>query len=82
MKTLATHADEVRDELLPEARQLVSQLEDAYRAGQAEILAVLRARHQRMELEGKYLMAIEDYYLAQVRYETATGVFEEGKTHP
>ena len=82
MKTLATHADEVRDELLPEARQVVSQLEDAYRSGQAEILTVLRARHQRMELEGKYLMAIEDYYLAQVRHETATGVFEEGKTHP
>ena len=82
MKTLATHADEVRDELLPEAQQVVSQLEDAYRSGQAEILAVLRARHQQMKLEEKYLMAIEDYYLAQVRYETATGVFEEGKTHP
>jgi outer membrane protein, heavy metal efflux system len=73
MNTLAIHAEEVRDDLLPEAKQHVEAIVDAYRTGLVDLQTVLRARSQEVELESKYLAAIEDYHLARVRFETAVG---------
>ena len=73
MNTLAVHADEIRDELLPEARQHVAAILAAYKNGLLDLQTVLRARSQAVEMESKYLTAIEDYHLARVRFETALG---------
>lgn len=73
MNTLAIHAEEVRDDLLPEAKQHVEEIVSAYRKGLVDLQTVLRARSQEVELESKYLAAIEDYHLARVRFETAVG---------
>ena len=73
MNTLAIHAEEVRDDLLPEAKQHVEEIMAAYRKGLLDLQTVLRARSQEVELESKYLVAIEDYHLARIRFETAVG---------
>jgi cobalt-zinc-cadmium efflux system outer membrane protein len=73
MNTLVIHAEEVRDDLLPEAKQHVEEIVSAYKKGLVDLETVLRARSQEVELESKYLTAIEDYHLARVRFETAVG---------
>lgn len=73
MNTLAGHAEEVRNELLPEAIEHVEAMVSAYKNGLVELQSVLRARSQAVEVESKYLTAIEDYHLARVRFETALG---------
>ncbi|MBT5709070.1 MAG: TolC family protein, partial [Verrucomicrobia bacterium] len=73
MNTLAIHAEEVRDDLLPEAKQHVEEIVSAYKKGLVDLQTVLRARSQEVELESKYLAAIEDYHLARIRFETAVG---------
>lgn len=77
MNTLAVHAEEVRDELLPEAKQHVEAIAAAYRKGLVDLQSVLRAQSQEVELESKFLAAIEDYHLARVRFETAVGFRSE-----
>ena len=79
MNTLAGHADEIRDELLPEAKQHVAAILDAYKNGLVDLQTVLRARSQAVEIESKYLLAIEDFHLARVRYETAIGPKERAQ---
>lgn len=63
---------ETRDQLLPLVIEQTSRLEKAYEAGQADLLTVLRARDQRLELEAGALDAARDFHLARIRYESAT----------
>ncbi len=65
-------AREVREELLPLAQEQVAALEKAYAAGQAELLAVLKAREQCLQLEDGLLAAERNFSLAWVRYRAAT----------
>ena len=47
--------------------------EKAWREGQADFAAVLRAREQRLNLSTARLAALENFQLAQARYRTALG---------
>ena len=76
MNTLAHHADEVKEELLPEAKRQLAHFEQAYRQGQLGIDVIIRARKQVVEMELKHVEAIEDYHLQRVEYETARGEFD------
>jgi cobalt-zinc-cadmium efflux system outer membrane protein len=50
-------------------------MQKAYEAGQADLLSVLRAREQRLQLESAALNAERDFHLARIRYEAATGAY-------
>lgn len=76
MNTLAHHANEVKEELLPEAMRQLVHFEQAYRQGQLGIDVIIRARKQVVEMELKHVEAIEDYHLQRVEYETARGEFD------
>lgn len=65
-------AREVREELLPLSQEQVAALEKAYAAGQTELLAVLKAREQQLQLEDGLLAAERNFSLAWVRYRAAT----------
>lgn len=66
-------AKETKDTLLPLALQQTAQLEKAYESGQADLMTVLRAREQRLQLEASSLDALRDFHLARIRYEAAIG---------
>ena len=61
------------DKLLPLVIEQTSKLEKAYESGQTDLLTVLRARDQRLQLEAAALDAVRDFHLARIRYEAATG---------
>jgi len=65
--------DEIDSALLPLADEQSRLAEDAYRAGQGEIQAVLRSREKRLQLSAAKLDALREFHLARVRYETAIG---------
>ncbi len=74
---MAAHAElaaEMRDTLLPAVREQSGRLEQAYKSGEADLLSVLRAREQQLELEAAILDASRDFHLARVRYEAAVGL--------
>ncbi len=71
-------AADTREKLLPLVQQHTERLEKAYEQGQADLLTVLRARDQRLQLEAAVLNALRDYHLARVRYQAALG----GLRHP
>lgn len=73
MQAQAELVRETRDYLLPLVLEQTKQLEQAYEAGQTDLLAVLRARDQRLQLEAATLDAVRDFHLARIRYEAATG---------
>lgn len=73
MQAQAELVRETRDQLLPLVLEQTKQLEQAYEAGQTDLLAVLRARDQRLQLEAATLDAVRDFHLARIRYEAATG---------
>lgn len=73
MQAQADLARETRDQLLPLVIAQTEKLEKAYENGQADLLAVLRAREQRLQLEAAALDAVRDFHLARIRYEAATG---------
>lgn len=73
MEANAALAHETRDKLLPLVQQQTAKLEKAYESGQTDLLTVLRAREQRLQLEAAALDAARDFHLARVRYESATG---------
>jgi cobalt-zinc-cadmium efflux system outer membrane protein len=73
MQANAALATDTRDKLLPLVIEQTSKLEKAYESGQADLLAVLRARDQRLQLESAALDAMRDFHLARIRYESATG---------
>ncbi len=75
-REMQAHADlarETRDRLLPLAVEQTQNLEKAYQSGQADLLTLLRARDQRLQLEAAALDAVRDFHLARIRYETAIG---------
>lgn len=74
---MAAHAElaaEMRDTLLPAVREQSGKLEQAYKTGEADLLSVLRAREQQLELEAAILDASRDFHLARIRYEAAVGL--------
>ena len=73
METNASIVHETRDTLLPLAQEQMSAMQKAYESGQANLLAVLRARDQRLQLEAAALDAARDFHLARIRYEAAIG---------
>jgi cobalt-zinc-cadmium efflux system outer membrane protein len=75
METNASIVRETRDSLLPLAMQQTAEMQKAYEAGQADLLSVLRAREQRLQLESAALNAERDFHLARIRYEAATGAY-------
>lgn len=66
-------ATETQDKLLPLVQQQADKLEKAYEQGQTDLLTVLRARDQRLQLEAAVLNARREFHLARIRYETASG---------
>lgn len=74
MEANAALLRETRDQFLPLVIEQTTKLEKAYEAGQTDLLTVLRARDQRLELESGALDAARDFHLARIRYEAATGM--------
>ncbi len=74
MTAFAKLAAETRDKLLPLVIEQTDKLEKAYQSGQTDLMTVLRAREQRLQLEAAVLNATRDYHLARIRYEAATDV--------
>ena len=66
-------ARETRDKLLPLVIEQTGKLEKAYESGQTDLLTILRAREQRLQLEAAAMDAVRDFHLARIRYETAIG---------
>lgn len=73
MQANADFANETRNTLLPLVTEQTDKLEKAYEGGQADLLTVLRAREQRLQLEAAALDAVRDFHLARIRYEAAIG---------
>ncbi len=73
MEANAALATDTRDKLLPLVIEQTSKLEKAYESGQTDLLTVLRARDQRLQLESAALDATRDFHLARIRYESAIG---------
>jgi len=73
METNASIVFETRQTLLPLAQEQAAEIQKAYESGQANLLTVLRARDQRLQLESAVLNAERDFHLARIRYEAATG---------
>lgn len=73
MQANADLVRETRDKLLPLVLEQTVKLEKAYESGQTDLLTVLRARDQRLQLEAAVLDAMRDFHLARIRYESATG---------
>jgi len=73
MEANAALASDTRDKLLPLVIEQTSKLEKAYESGQTDLLTVLRARDQRLQLESAALDATRDFHLARIRYESAIG---------
>ena len=73
MEANAALVTDTRDKLLPLVIEQTSKLEKAYESGQTDLLTVLRARDQRLQLEAAALDASRDFHLARIRYESAIG---------
>jgi cobalt-zinc-cadmium efflux system outer membrane protein len=82
MKTHASIVQDTRDTLLPLAVEHLSVMQKAYEAGQADLLSLLRARDQRLQLEISSWDALRDFHLARVRYESATSSTSTGSPTP
>lgn len=63
---------ETRSKLLPLVLEQTDKLEKAYESGQTDLLTLLRAREQRIQLETAAVEATRDFHLARIRYEAAT----------
>jgi len=73
MDANAKLAVETRDKLLPLVREQTDRIEKAYQTGEADLLDLLRARDQRLQLESAVIEASRDFHLARIRYEAAVG---------
>lgn len=72
MAANAALATETKGNLLPLVVEQTDKLEKAYETGQVDLLTILRAREQRLQLEAAVLDATRDFHLARIRYEAAT----------
>ncbi|MFM7182439.1 MAG: TolC family protein [Verrucomicrobiales bacterium] len=66
---------EIDGNLLPLAREQAALAEKAYRDGQGELQALLRARSQTLELAISRVEALRDFHLARARHLAGTGKF-------
>jgi cobalt-zinc-cadmium efflux system outer membrane protein len=73
MKQWAELIREIDASLLPLAREQAALAEKAYREGQGELQALLRARSQAVELATSRVDAQRDFHLARARLLAATG---------
>jgi cobalt-zinc-cadmium efflux system outer membrane protein len=73
MKQWAELIREIEVSLLPLAREQAALAEKAYREGQGELQALLRARAQTVELAASRVDALRDFHLARARLLSATG---------
>lgn len=73
MEANAAIVRETRDQLLPLAQEQMDAVQKAYETGQTDLLSLLRARDQRLQLEAAALDAARDFHLARIRYEAAIG---------
>jgi cobalt-zinc-cadmium efflux system outer membrane protein len=74
MEAHAALARETRDKLLPLVNEQAASLQKAFEAGQTDLLSLLRAREQRLQIQATILDANRDFHLARIRYETALGL--------
>ncbi len=73
MEQWAAMIGELDGKLLPLAKDQAARTETAWRDGQGELQAVLRAREQSLELAAARLDALSEFHLARVRHEAAIG---------
>jgi cobalt-zinc-cadmium efflux system outer membrane protein len=73
MEANASIVAETKEKLLPLAAQQVADLDKAYKEGQVELLTLLRAREQQIELQSVVLDAERDFHLARIRHQSAIG---------
>lgn len=64
---------DIETKLLPNSKKQVADTILAYRNGQIDLLTVLRARDQFLELQSGLLTAQRDFHLARIRHETSLG---------
>jgi cobalt-zinc-cadmium efflux system outer membrane protein len=65
--------DELDGTLIPLAEEQAKAAEDAFRQGQGEIQTVFRNREKRLQLAAAKLDALQQFNLARVRHEAASG---------
>ena len=65
--------EELGGTLIPLAEEQAKAAEDAFRQGQGEIQTVFRNREKRLELAAARLDALQQFHLARLRHEAATG---------
>lgn len=80
MEASAKLASETREKLLPLITEQTEKLDKAYESGQTDLITVLRARDQRLQMEAAVLDATRDFHLARIRYEAATGKHAPAQT--
>jgi cobalt-zinc-cadmium efflux system outer membrane protein len=73
MQMQAQMVDETKNQLLPLVEQQVERLQQAYQAGQSDLMVLLRARDQRLRLEVAALTATREWHLARIRLRAAQG---------
>lgn len=66
-------AEDTRTKLLPLVVQQTENLQKAFEQGQSDLIALLRAREQALQLEAAVIAATREFHLARVRYESANG---------
>lgn len=73
MQKWAELVDDITNRLLPLADEQAANTESAWRNGQADFQAVLRARDQRLELAATRIDALREFHLASARHQAAIG---------
>ncbi len=72
MAAYASLAKQTKDQMLPLVAEQTDRLSKAYESGQTDLITLLRARDQRLQLEVSIQESIKNYQLARIRYEAAT----------
>jgi len=73
MTTLVALIRETESQLLPLLNDQIETLEKAYEAGQTDLLSLLRAREQSLQIRNTLLEATRDFHLAHLRHQAALG---------
>ena len=66
-------ADDTQTKLLPLVVQQTENLQKAFEQGQSDLIALLRARDQALQLEAAVIAATRAFHLARIRHESANG---------
>lgn len=73
LTTLLSLIRETETDLLPLLTEQTTTLEKAYEAGQTDLLSLLRAREQSLQIRNTLLEATRDFHLARIRHQSALG---------